>query len=129
MEKFYWFSIFAAANGFFLLLLAVNISMLRVKNKISYGDGGNKKLMKAIRVHCNGTEQVPIFGFAILALTLTNASNLTLSLLVVIFTVSRLIHAYGMLFRKHILRQIGAGVSYLSQVIAVIALLALIIKV
>ena len=129
MEKFYWFSLFVAANGFFLLLLAVNISILRVKHKVSYGDGGNKRLMKAIRVHCNGTEQVPIFGLTILALTLTNASDIVLSSLVIVFTLSRFMHAYGMLFRQHILRQIGALVSYLSQVVAVVALLGLIVSV
>ena len=123
MQDFFWFSLFVAANGLLLLTLSANISRLRMKYKIAHGFGENKHLMKAIRVHYNGVEQVPIYGLAILALTLLGSSNLVLGCLVSAFTVSRFIHAYGMLFRSMTARQIGAGATYLLQAIAVVVLL------
>ncbi len=124
MHNYYWFVIFVAANSSILLLLTVNVSRLRIKNKIAWGDGDNKDLMKAIRVHANGTEQVPIYALIILSLVLTGTSDLIVSTLVVGFTISRIIHAYGILFRQPILRQIGAAITYLAQGAAVIAVLA-----
>jgi len=123
MQDFYWFVIFVAANSTILLLLTLNVSRLRIKQKVSWGDGGNKELMKAIRVHANGTEQVPIYSLIILALTFLNASNVLLLSLVVVFTASRIIHAYGMLYKKPLLRQVGAAITYVSQGVSVIALL------
>ncbi len=123
MHDYFWFSLFVAANGLLLLALAANVSLLRMKYKIAHGFGENKHLMKAIRVHSNGIEQVPIYGLEILALTFLGSSNLVLGCLVAAFTVSRFIHAYGMLFRSMTARQIGAGVTYLLQGVAVAVLL------
>ncbi len=122
MQDFYWFVIFVAANSTILLLLTVNVSRLRIKQKVAWGDGDNKELMKAIRVHSNGTEQVPIYGLIILALTFVNASNVLLSSLVLLFTASRIIHAYGILYKSPLLRQIGAVITYATQGASVIAL-------
>jgi uncharacterized membrane protein YecN with MAPEG domain len=124
MQSFYWFIIFIAANSAFLLLLTVNVSRLRIKHKVAWGDGSNKYLMKAIRVHANGTEQVPIFALIILSLSFINATSVLLPILVIAFTLSRLIHAYGMLCKKPILRQAGAAITYVSQGAAAIVLLA-----
>ena len=112
-----------AANGLLLLLLTVNVSRLRIKNKVAYGDGENKDLMKAIRVHCNGTEQVPVYGLLILALCFVNSQAILLALLVCVFTFSRIIHAYGMLFKVHIMRRIGAALTYFAQAFAVFSLI------
>lgn len=123
MQDYHWFLLFITANCLLLLSLTVNVSRLRLKYKISYGDGGNKQLMNAIRVHSNGTEQVPIYALGILALTFFNTSNTLLSLLTIVFTLSRIIHAYGMLFRSQIMRQLGAGVTYISQGAVILILL------
>lgn len=123
MQNFHWFALFVGLNGALLLVLAFNVSLMRLKNKISLGDGDNPQLMKAIRVHANGTEQVPMFGLIILALTFMLASQTILSILVLTFTFSRLAHAYGMLFKVHILRRAGAGITYLLQAVGVVILL------
>ncbi len=116
--SYYWFAVCVSLNGLFLLLLAFNVSRIRLRHRISYGDGDNKQLKRAIRVHCNGTEQVPIFALLTLALTLTGATQLVLSAVVIAFTVARVAHAYGMLFSQHIFRRIGAGVTYITQFLA-----------
>lgn len=124
MQIYYWFSILIIANGLLLFLLMVNVSRLRLKYKIAYGDGENKQLMTSVRVHANGAEQVPFFALAILALTYAGASEIVLSSLVITFTLSRFMHAYGMLFRSLVLRQAGAAITYASQGAVVLALLA-----
>ena len=123
MHDFYWFALFIALNGLLLLLLGVNVSRLRIKHKVAWGDGDNKVLMKAIRVHANGTEQVPMYGLLILALSFEKLSSLVLPALVIAFTLSRWVHAYGILFGKPIFRQGGAAITFALQSIAVIALL------
>jgi len=122
MQDFYWFILFTIANGLILLILAINVSRLRIKNQIGRGDGGNIDLIKAIGAHANGTEQVPIFGLIILSLEFTAATSVMLGLLVVSFTASRLFHAYGILYKTPILVRIGAGITYAVQATALISL-------
>ena len=124
MQDFYWFIVFVTVNSTILLAFAVNVSRLRIMHKIAWGDGENKDLMKAIRVHSNGIEQVPIYALLLLSLSLTNTIVIALPALVIISTLSRLIHAYGILFKKPILRQVGAAITYISHGVATIALLS-----
>ncbi len=123
IKDYYWFTVLVASNGLLLLLLTINVSWLRMTRRIGVGDGGNKQLLTAIRVHSNGTEQVPLFALIVLALIFSGASESLLSGLVLVFTGSRLMHAYGMLFRQLRLRQIGAGITYLAQAVALVGLI------
>ncbi|MFL0809864.1 MAG: MAPEG family protein [Agarilytica sp.] len=116
MQHYFWFSLFVAINGLILVVLAGNVSRLRLKYKISYGDGDNKHLLKAIRVHANGMEQVPIFGLVILGLSFLGLSQDYLAALVIIFSLSRISHAIGMSFGVHIMRRVGASLTYGLQI-------------
>lgn len=116
MSNIFWFSLFVALNGLILVILAGNVSRLRLKYKISYGDGGNKHLLKAMRVHANGMEQVPIFALAVLALSFLNTSQMHLAVLVIGFTLCRISHALGMLNSIHIMRRIGASLTFGLQI-------------
>ena len=118
---YFWFTVFVSANALLLMVLAANVSRLRLKYRISLGDGDNKELRNAIRAHANGVEQVPIFGLLVLALSLAQASSILLGVLVILFTASRYLHAYGMTCRVFIFRRIGAGLTYLMNIVAVIA--------
>jgi uncharacterized membrane protein YecN with MAPEG domain len=122
MENYFWFSVLVAVNGLMLIGLTINVSRLRIKNKISLGDGDNKDLLRAIRTHANGVEQVPTYAIVILALTLMQASSELLAVLVAGFTLSRICHAWGMLFRNHTGRRVGMGLTYVFQLVGVIAL-------
>lgn len=123
MYDFFWFSILVATNGLLLIFLTANVSRLRMKLKAPYGDKRDKGLMKAIRTHANGTEQVPIFSLMILALSLLSSSGTILASLVILFTLSRVFHAYGMLATVPILRQGGAAITYVAQMVAAVVLL------
>ncbi|MCL6417587.1 MAPEG family protein [Aestuariirhabdus sp. Z084] len=123
MHNFFWFVLFVAVNGGFLILLTANVSRLRIKNRISYGDGDNRDLMRAIRVHANGTEQVPIFALMVLALAMIGTADMLMGALVILFTLSRLVHAFGVLYKNPMARQYGAAVTYLLQIVAVVMLI------
>jgi len=128
MDNFFWFSLLIAINSLLVLLLAMNVSRLRIKHKISLGDGGNKCLMAAIRAHCNALEQLPIFAIVMIALTYLGASKTLLAPLVIGFTLARIFHAYGMLYRVFIARRIGAGFTYIFQLIAVVSVSVLLVN-
>ena len=121
MDSYFWFSVLIAINSLLVLTLAMNVSRLRIKHKISLGDGGNKCLMAAIRTHCNSLEQLPVFAIVIIALTFLSVSTNLLSTLVIGFTLARLFHAYGMLYRVFLARRIGAGFTYIFQFVAAVS--------
>ena len=121
MDKYFWFSLLIAINSLLVLALAINVSRLRIKHKISLGDGGNKCLMAAIRAHCNALEQLPIFAIVMIALTYLGASTILLATIVIGFSLARLFHAYGMLYRVFLARRIGAGFTYIFQFIAAVS--------
>ncbi len=123
MNNFFWFSIFVAANASILFILAANVSRLRMKFKISLGDGGNKALFDAIRAQANGVEQVPMFALIILALPNLDTHPAVLPILVLAFTAARIAHAIGMLLRVFLARRLGAGLSYLLQLVGIVILI------
>lgn len=115
-----WFSVFVVINSLLLFFLAANVSRLRLKYSISLGDAGNRHLNAAIRAHCNGLEQVPIFALLILSLTFLGAQNELLAVFVVLFSTARVAHAVGMLWSIFVCRRYGAGLTYLLQLAAII---------
>lgn len=127
MPQLEWFYIFVAVNGLFLVAVSVSISLLRIKHRVSYGDGGNTTLRKAIRIHMNGVEQVPIFGLLLLALALIGVSEMYMAALVYVFTAARLSHGYGMLRKIRLFRQAGAILTYVCQLTAVVMVAMLLV--
>jgi uncharacterized protein len=50
-----------------LTALSVHVSRLRLRHRVSFGDGGHKDLMVAVRAHGNALEQSMLFGLLLLA--------------------------------------------------------------
>ncbi len=128
MDASFWFVTLVTANSLLILLLALHVSRLRITRRIAYGDGGDTTMNQAIRAHANAVEHVTIYALMILALSMTAASSSLLAALVTVFTVSRLVHAYGMVGRVFNARRLGAGVTYLCELAALLALLIALIK-
>lgn len=68
----------------------------RVKTNIEIGDGGNEDLVKAIRVHANNVETVPMALIAIGVLESVQAAALLIHGLGITLTIARLLHAFGL---------------------------------
>lgn len=115
----------AALCGLLILVLAFRVSLLRMRHRVALGDGGIAELGRAIRVHANTIEFVPIFVLMSLCYEAYAGANAALVGLVGVFVVARIAFAIGFsLAAVHPLRRLGAGLSYLTLLLMSLLLLA-----
>jgi len=88
---------YAGLLGFIAVGLSVIVVRRRVANKVSFGSGGNPDLERAIRVHGNFTEYVPLILLLLLLLALGGTSAYLLHGLGIALVLARLLHAQGLL--------------------------------
>lgn len=110
--------------GLLVFALGFNVSLARSSTKDihSAGDDPAGKLMKAVRAHANSTEYVGvIIGLFVLTGLVYSGRDLGIYMtsLIVILTLSRILHAAGMLTcetlaKPNPLRFIGALFTYLA---------------
>lgn len=113
----------AALCGLLLMVLAIRISMLRLHHKVSLGDGGIAGLGRAIRAHGNTVEHAPIFLIQCACYEIYLGAGFFLMGLVAVFVFARFLFAWGL--SRHALspaRRIGAGLTYLTQLLLSLAL-------
>lgn len=109
-------SLTAGLLALLLVALSIRISMLRMRHRVSLGDGGHDDLQRAIRAHGNTAEHAPIF---ILLLLLAEAGNAPMAIiwtLAIVFVAARVMLVTGLLssaLSKR--RRIGAGLTYACQ--------------
>jgi uncharacterized protein len=125
--------IYLACSGVLVLLyfaLSVNVSRLRGKTKTGIGSGADPSgpLNKAVRAHGNAAEYVPVFVALFLYFAMSAPSG-WIAWMVVIATISRVLHAAGMLLTRtfdappHPLRGIGSLGTYVGGFALGVALL------
>ena len=110
--------------------LSVHVSMTRGRTKTGIGTGNDPSgpLSKAVRAHGNAAEYVPIF-VALFLYFLMSGAGAWITWVIVIITISRVLHAMGMLMTAnfngppHPLRAVGAMGTYLGGFALGIALL------
>lgn len=117
-------AILTALCALLLVFLSTHISVLRVRHKVSVGDGGVNPLMRAIRLHGNTAEHVPIYLLLSLIYELSAGTSCFLITVGAVFLLSRLLFTWGMLTKTFTRRrQVGALGTYLTQLILAVALL------
>lgn len=79
-----------------IVVLLLRVAMLRNAGKIGIGDGGDKTLAKAIRVHANAVETVPVALLLLVMLELSGAAAGWLHGFGIGLIVARLLHAHGL---------------------------------
>ncbi len=101
-------------------LLSFRVIRLRQTARVAIGDGGDKALRRAIRVHGNFAEYVPqalilIFAAESLGMGAVWVHGLCLALLI-----GRLLHAYGVSQVKEplLFRQLALSINGLIMIIA-----------
>jgi hypothetical protein len=82
---------------------------------------------KAVRAHGNAMEHVAIFAPVVLALELAAAPAALLAALVATFSISRYMHPFGMLGQAFWARRSGAAITFLCELVGVIALLPVVL--
>lgn len=110
--------------GLLLVLLAMRVSQLRMRLKVSLGDGGHAELARAIRAHGNTVEQAPIFLVMAACYEIYLGAGFAFIGLVAAFLLARVIFAWGLsTASRSLARRVGAGATYLSQLLLALLLL------
>ena len=90
-------ALYASLLALLVVILGMVVIRLRQSLRVGVGDGGNHDLARAIRVHGNAVENIPLF-LLLLALYEINRGNITLlHVFGAAFFVSRVLHAWGLL--------------------------------
>ncbi|HEY3917541.1 MAG TPA: MAPEG family protein [Stellaceae bacterium] len=111
--------------GIFVLIyvaLTVRVIALRNSRRVSLGSGGDPQLERAIRVHGNFIEYVPLALILLGFLELQHGSRYLLHLLCLLLLVGRLAHIAALTRENTVnpLRGLGVGLTVLVLLIAAI---------
>jgi uncharacterized protein len=109
-----------AALALLITGLSIQVSRLRLRHRVSFGDGGHKDLLVAMRAHGNALEQTALFAALVLAAAALPLSQpvppALLAGCALLFTVARFLHAGAVFGRRLALRQLAHAASTLVHV-------------
>jgi uncharacterized membrane protein YecN with MAPEG domain len=87
---------YASLLALIFIALSFNVIRLRLKLKVGVGDGGEKTLIKAIRIHGNFAEYMPLALILLAGYELSGAESLWLHIFGSVLVISRILHAMGL---------------------------------
>ena len=87
--------IYAAILALMLVLLSVRTLLLRRRLAVSIGDGGKAVLARAVRVHGNFVEYVPLTLLLLFFLEVSLDNAVVIHVLGMLLITGRISHAYG----------------------------------
>lgn len=96
--------VYTALLGLFFAFLTFRTIRLRQRYRVSLGHGKNPLLLRAIRVHGNFSEYVPLGLLLIAASEKLDAPSLLVHSLGCLLVLGRLVHAYGVSQENEVLR-------------------------
>jgi uncharacterized membrane protein YecN with MAPEG domain len=86
---------YAAILALLFIALSVRTIKTRREHKVAIGDGGEKSILRASRVHANFSEYVPFTILLIAMLEMQTYSQWIIHGLCIALVTARAIHAYG----------------------------------
>ncbi len=89
-------ALYAALLALLIIALSMRVVRLRMRLRIGVGDGGDVQMQRAIRVHANAVEYVPLALLLMALLELNGAAALTLHVFGTLLVIARLLHAWGL---------------------------------
>jgi len=87
---------YASLLALLFIALSFNVIRLRFKLKVGVGDGGEKSLTKAIRIHGNFAEYMPLALLLLAGYELSGADSLWLHIFGSVLFIGRMLHAIGL---------------------------------
>jgi uncharacterized membrane protein YecN with MAPEG domain len=114
-------ALYAALCALIVLALAVRIMIMRFRSRTGIGDGGDSRLARAIRIHGNAIEYVPIALVLLLVAELDGARPALLHGCGIVLVVARIAHALGLVRSPGLSLGRGIGVTGTVGVITVLA--------
>ena len=130
---FYHSFIYVALSAFILIKLSINVILERRKNKVSFGDDGNRALMRKIRAQGNFIEYTPIFLISLIGIEwIGYDKNIPYYLIYVhslgmIFIVGRILHTIRLYQKKISFKRIGMRITFYSLIANGLILIFLVI--
>jgi len=88
-------SLYAALLALLYVVLSVRTLRLRRRLRIAIGDAGSTEMLRAMRVHSNFAEYVPLSLLLVYFTELSDAPSVLVHALGVCLLVGRLSHAFG----------------------------------
>lgn len=112
--------LYIAIFSLMFTLLSFRVIRLRQTARVAIGDGGDKALRRAIRVHGNFAEYVPLALILIFAAESLGMSAVWVHGLCIALLIGRLLHAYGVSQVKEplLFRQLALSINGLVMIIA-----------
>ncbi len=89
-------ALYAGLLGLILIFLSYKVAGNRKKHQVGIGDGDNDELSRAIRVHANFTEYVPVALILLAVSEVNHANPLLVHIGGTVLVIGRLLHAYGL---------------------------------
>ncbi len=117
-------SLYAPLFALFYVALSINVIRTRRREKIGLGSGGNRAVERAMRVHANFAEYVPLALLLLLILEQSGGSTLLLHGLFLVLLAGRLIHAWGVSQQNE---NFGFRVSGMTMTFAVMIISSIVI--
>ncbi len=113
--------IYAALLALLFIALSVRTLRLRRRLQIAVGDAGNATMLRAMRVHSNFAEYVPLTLLLIAFVELGGAAAWRVHLFCMCLLVGRCVHAYGVSQLKENYRFRVAGMVFTLYCLAAAA--------
>ena len=127
----YYSFIYIALSCLILSKLSINVIKLRRQNKVSYGDDGDRTLMRRIRAQANFIEYTPIFLLSLIGIEWLAVENIPYYFLYInivgsLFIIGRILHALSLYEKKIMHRKTGMIITFVSLQLNGILLLVLV---
>jgi len=87
--------IYAALAGLVYFVLSVNAAFMRRRHRIPIGDGGNELMLRAVRIHANFAEYVPLTLLLLLMMELQGVAPGLIHAGATCLLAGRVLHAFG----------------------------------
>ena len=117
---------YAAILGLLFIFLSIRVIKTRRKERVAIGDGGNPRMQRAIAVHNNFAQYVPLALLLLAFLEMQQGPTVPIQILCAALLISRLLHAYGVSQMQENFRFRVVGVLTTFGVIGLTALLLLV---
>jgi len=96
MTLFQIVALYVALHLILAPILMFRVWQVRMKEKISLGDGNSPSLLARMRAHGNYVETTPFALIGLIALAMMNAHPIALHIFGAVFFIGRILHAHGM---------------------------------
>ena len=115
----YYSFIYIALSCLILSKLSINVIKLRRQSKVSFGDDGDRTLMRRIRAQANFIEYTPIFLLSLIGIEWLAFENipyyfLYINIVGALFIVGRILHAISLYEKKIMHRKTGMIITFFA---------------